>query len=102
MSGMGFYGLSSQACGALKTGHPTLIQAGNAVAGWVFGILVERFKAHRSHIMCAQPDVLGLFLVSVGSFSDNVGLSALIFSDNLGTKPRCYRAERFMFSGYYS
>jgi hypothetical protein len=37
----------------------------------------------------------------VGSFLIIVGLSALIFSDNLGTKRRCYRAERFMFSGYY-
>jgi hypothetical protein len=32
----------------------------------------------------------------------NVGLSALIFSDNLGTKLGCSRAERFMFSGYYT
>jgi hypothetical protein len=32
----------------------------------------------------------------------NVGLSALIFSWNVGPKTRCSRAERFMFSGYYS
>jgi hypothetical protein len=30
-------------------------------------------KANRSHIMCVQPDVFGLFLASVGSFSDDVG-----------------------------
>ena len=59
-------------------------------------------KVHRSHSIRVQPDVFGLFSGSVGSFSANVGLSALIFSDNLGTKRRCYRAERFMFSGYYS
>jgi hypothetical protein len=34
--------------------------------------------------MWVHPDVLRLFSVSVGSFSDNVGVSALIFSDNLG------------------
>ena len=39
--------------------------------------------------------------LSVGSFSDNVGLSALIFSLNLGTKLRCSRAERFTLSGRY-
>jgi hypothetical protein len=59
-------------------------------------------KAHRCHSMWVQPDVLGLFLVNVGPFLNNMGLSALIFSDNLGTKPRCYWAERFMFSGYYT
>ena len=58
-------------------------------------------QANRSHIMWVQPDVLGLFSVSVSSFSDNVGLSALIFSDNVGTKGRCYRAEPFIFSGRY-
>jgi len=39
---------------------------------------------------------------SVGPFSDNVGLTALLFSDNLDTKQRCSRAERFMFSRHYN
>jgi hypothetical protein len=39
---------------------------------------------------------------SVGSFSIIVGLSALIFSLNLGRKLRCYRAERFMLSSRYN
>jgi hypothetical protein len=38
----------------------------------------------------------------VGSFSDNVGLSALIFSVNVGMKRRCSRAERFMLSRRYN
>ena len=42
-------------------------------------------------LMWVQADVLGLFLGSVGSFSDNVG-----------TKLRCSRAERFMFSRRYT
>jgi hypothetical protein len=33
-----------------------------------------------------EPDVLGLFSGSVGSFSDNVGLGRAIFSVNLGMK----------------
>jgi hypothetical protein len=57
---------------------------------------------NRSRRMWVQPDVLGLFLTSVGSFSANVGWSALLFSDNLGTKMRCYRAERVMLLGHYS
>jgi hypothetical protein len=59
-------------------------------------------KAHRFHRMWVQPDVFGLFSGSVGSFSDNVGLSAIIFSVNVGTKLRCFRAEPFIFSGRYS
>jgi hypothetical protein len=39
---------------------------------------------------------------SVGSFSANVGLGALIFLLNVGTKERCYRAGRFMLSGCYT
>ena len=65
-------------------------------------ICADMSQANRSHIMWVQPDVLGLFSVSVSSFSDNVGLSALIFSDNVGTKGRCYRAEPFIFSGRYT
>ena len=57
---------------------------------------------NRSQLMWVQADVLGLFLGSVGSFSDNVGLSAIIFSDNVGTKRRCFRAERFMLSRRYT
>jgi ABC transporter substrate binding protein len=52
--------------------------------------------------MWVQPDVVGLFLVNVGSFSDNVGLRAVIFSVNVGTKLRCSRAEPFIFSRHYS
>jgi hypothetical protein len=33
-----------------------------------------------------QPDVFGLFSRSVGSFSVNLGLSAMIFSWNVGSK----------------
>jgi hypothetical protein len=51
--------------------------------------------------MWAQLDVFGLFSISVGSFLDNAGLSALIFSFNVGTKLRCSRAERFMLSRRY-
>jgi hypothetical protein len=65
-------------------------------------IRFDMSKAHCSYIMWVQPDVLGLFLASVGSFSANVGLSAIIFSDNLATKLRCYQAERVMFSRRYS
>src|ERR671931_329601 len=65
-------------------------------------IRADMSTAHRSYIRWVQPDVLGLFLASVGSFSANVGLSALIFSDNLGTKPRCSRAERFTLLGRYT
>jgi hypothetical protein len=39
---------------------------------------------------------------SVGSFSDNVGLRAIIFSRNVGSKTCCYRAGRLMFSGNYN
>jgi hypothetical protein len=39
---------------------------------------------------------------SVGSFSANVGLGRIIFSWNVGTKPLCSRAGRFMFSRRYS
>jgi hypothetical protein len=55
-----------------------------------------------SHGIWVQPDVFGLFSASVGSFLIIVGLSTVIFSLNLGTKLRCYRAGRFMFSGCYS
>jgi hypothetical protein len=41
-------------------------------------------KAHRSHRMWVQPDVRGLFLDNVRSFSIIVGLSARIFSFNVG------------------
>jgi hypothetical protein len=41
-------------------------------------------KANRSQVTWVQPDVFGLFSLSVGSFSANVGLSAIIFSLNLG------------------
>jgi hypothetical protein len=40
--------------------------------------------------------------MSVGSFSDNVGLGRVIFSVNVGMKLRCFRAERFIFSGRYT
>jgi hypothetical protein len=52
--------------------------------------------------MWVKPDVCGLFSMSVGSFSGNMGLSALIFSDNVGRKLRCFRAEPFIFSGHYN
>ena len=41
------------------------------------------FAGH-SHRLWAEPDVCGLFLNNVGSFSANVGLSAFIFSRNVG------------------
>jgi hypothetical protein len=40
--------------------------------------------AGHSHSMWAQPDVLGLFSGSVGSFLNNLGLSAMIFSLTVG------------------
>jgi hypothetical protein len=52
--------------------------------------------------MWVQPDVLGLFSESVGSFSSIVGLSASIFSRIVGSILRCYRAEPFIFSGRYN
>ena len=52
-----------------------------------------------SHGIWVQPDVFGLFSESVGSFSNNLGFSASIFSRNVGRKRRCSRAGRFMFSG---
>jgi hypothetical protein len=52
--------------------------------------------------MWVQPDVFGLFSVSVGSFSDNPGLGTIVFSDNLGRKVRCSQAGRFIFSGRYT
>jgi hypothetical protein len=55
-----------------------------------------------SHRLWAESDVCGLFSVSVGSFLDNVGLNALIFSVNVGMKLRCFRAELFIFSGRYT
>jgi hypothetical protein len=58
-------------------------------------------KVNRSHSMWVQPDVVGLFSVSAGSFSDNVGLNAFIFSWNVGPKARCSRAEDFMLSRRY-
>jgi hypothetical protein len=41
-------------------------------------------KVNRSQVTWVRLDVLGLFLASVGSFSGNVGLNGLTFSDNLG------------------
>jgi hypothetical protein len=58
-------------------------------------ICADMSKANRSHRMWVQPDVLGLFLDNVRSFSIIVGLSAMIFSWNLGRKWRCSRAGRF-------
>jgi hypothetical protein len=46
-----------------------------------------------------QLDILGLFLDNMGSFSIIVGLHAIVFSWNPGTKLRCSRAGRLMFSG---
>jgi hypothetical protein len=58
--------------------------------------------AGHSYRMWVQPDVLGLFSDNVRSFSIIVGLSAVIFSINLGMKLRCSRAGRFMFSRRYT
>jgi hypothetical protein len=52
--------------------------------------------------MWVQTDVLGLFSGSVGSFLVIVGLGRVIFSVNVGTKVRCFRAEPFIFSGRYT
>jgi hypothetical protein len=65
-------------------------------------IHADMSQANCSHRIWVQPDVLGLFSVGVGSFSDNLGLRAIIFSDNVGRKLRYSRAERFMLSGRYS
>ena len=65
-------------------------------------IRADMSKANRSQITWVRSDVCGLFSWNVRSFSDNVGLSVLIFSDNLGTKLRCSRAERFMLSRRYT
>jgi hypothetical protein len=52
--------------------------------------------------MWAEPDVFGLFSVSVGSFLDNLGWGRAIFSQNVGMKLRCSRADRFTFAGRYT
>jgi hypothetical protein len=49
-------------------------------------------KPNHSHKMRVRPDVRGLFSMSVGSFSGNVGLSRVMFSFNVGMSMRCYRA----------
>ncbi len=41
-------------------------------------------KENRSHMIWVHLDVLGLFSVSVGSFSVNLGLRVVLFSWNLG------------------
>jgi hypothetical protein len=55
-----------------------------------------------SHSMWVEPDVLKLFSGSVGSFLNNLGLSAIIFSLTVGTNMRCSRAGRFMLSRHYT
>src|SRR5262247_2729570 len=52
--------------------------------------------------MWVPRDVLGLFSMSVGSCSDNLGWGRVIFSANVGRKLRCSRAGRFTLSGRYS
>jgi hypothetical protein len=42
-------------------------------------------KVNRFHIMRVPTDVRGLFLNNVGSFSDNVGLRVIVFSNNVGS-----------------
>jgi hypothetical protein len=59
-------------------------------------------KVNYSRGMWVRLDVLGLFLDNVRSFSMIVGLSAIIFSFNVGTKLRCSRARRFMLLRRYS
>jgi hypothetical protein len=59
-------------------------------------------KLNCSQVVWARPDVFGLFSASEGTFSIIVGLSATIFSLNMGTKLRCYQAGRFMLSRRYN
>jgi hypothetical protein len=58
--------------------------------------------AGHSQGMWVPPAVRGLFLTNVGSFSDNLGLGRAMFSGNVGTMARCYRAELFIFSGRHN
>jgi hypothetical protein len=55
-----------------------------------------------AQVIWVQADVFGLFSVSVGSFLDNLGWGRAIFSQNVGMKLRCSRADRFTFAGRYS
>jgi hypothetical protein len=91
---------------------PVVTQLHSHTASLWFNILVQKNNVqetcagmsivNRSQVMWAPPDVFGLFSGSVGSFSDNLGLGGVIFSFNAGTKPRCSRAGRLMFSGRYN
>ena len=92
--------------------EPSMLRSPSRPACLRFNILVQKNNvreiradmstANRSQLTWVQSDVCGLFSVWVRSFSDNLGLSAIIFSVNVGTKLRCSRAERFMFSRRYT
>jgi hypothetical protein len=51
--------------------------------------------------MWVRPHVCGLFSPNVGSFLNNLGWDRALFSRTVGTKARCSRAGRSMFSGNY-